>query len=220
MSPLTSKQSCIYCGATDSLTADHVPPKCLFPDPKPSDLITVPACEPCNNSLKLDDEYFRICALSQAYEDPVGEKLWQNKVIGSTLKRSPTLRSALIQKITTVELRSPAGLYLGATPGLKFDRQRVDRVINRTVRGLLWHHYRVKPGADIKFLTWKDPEVSSFQHILNSGTNLSSIGGGVFQYRHSTTIEDSEQSVWFLRFYGKTTFLIVLVRDASSQNSG
>lgn len=210
---------CVYCGMIGDLTADHVPPKCLFPDPKPTDLVTVPACASCNNSFSLDDEYFRICALTQAHEDPVGQKLWEEKVVGSTLKRSPRLKRVMLNSITTVEMRSSAGLYLGRAPGLKFDRNRIDRVLKKIVCGLLWHHYKVKPGSDINFLIWKDPDLSSVLHILTSETNLSSIGDGVFQYRHSTAVEDPEQSVWFLRFYGKTTFLITLIRD-SAQNSG
>ena len=126
----------------------------------------------------------------------------------------------MLKSITTVEMQSPTGLYLGTAPGLKFDRHRIDRVLKKIVRGLLWHHYNVKPGSDINFLIWKDPDVSSVLHILTTETTLSAFGGNVFQYRHSTTVEDPEQSVWCLRFYGKTTFLIALVRDDSSQNSG
>lgn len=37
---------------------EHVPGKCLFPKPRPTDLITVPACEQCNNGSSLEDEYF------------------------------------------------------------------------------------------------------------------------------------------------------------------
>jgi hypothetical protein len=126
----------------------------------------------------------------------------------------------MLKSITTVELKSSAGLYLGTAPGLKFDRHRIDRVLKKIVSGLLWHHYRVTPGPEINFLIWKDPDVTSVLHILTSETNLSAMEGSVFQYRHSTAVEDPEQSVWFLRFYGKTTFLIALVRDDSSENSG
>jgi len=42
-----------------STSDDHIPPKTIFGDKKPSDLITVPACEGCNNGCSLDDEYFK-----------------------------------------------------------------------------------------------------------------------------------------------------------------
>ena len=37
-------KSCYLGGATDKLTADHVIPKFLFPEPRPSNLITEDAC--------------------------------------------------------------------------------------------------------------------------------------------------------------------------------
>lgn len=93
-----------------------------------------------------------------------------------------------------------------------FPKNRVNRVLERTVRGLLWHHYRVKPGPTIKFYISMHPEVSGIAHILQL-TTASSLGDTVFQYRHATAIEDPEQSVRFLRFYAKTTFLILLRRE-------
>ena len=51
---------CIYCQINPADTVDHVPPKGLFKEPRPVDLIIVPACSTCNNSFSKDDEYFRI----------------------------------------------------------------------------------------------------------------------------------------------------------------
>src|SRR5208283_2514674 len=51
---------CLYCGRVRPLTRDDVPPKNLFPKPRPSNLITVPSCQKCNQSFMLDDEYFRL----------------------------------------------------------------------------------------------------------------------------------------------------------------
>src|SRR5438105_6810660 len=52
-------ERCIYCGADKELTVDHVPPKLLLTRPYPENLITVPACFPCNQSFQKDDEYMR-----------------------------------------------------------------------------------------------------------------------------------------------------------------
>ena len=42
------------------VTKDHVIPQCLFSRPYPSNLITVPACDACNNVEKsADDTYLR-----------------------------------------------------------------------------------------------------------------------------------------------------------------
>lgn len=54
-----SRGQCIYCGGDKDITVDHVPPKLLLTRPYPENLITVPACFPCNQSFQKDDEYIR-----------------------------------------------------------------------------------------------------------------------------------------------------------------
>src|SRR5450830_560519 len=51
--------TCTWCGAVGVVTDDHVPPRTVFADPRPPDLVTVDACLPCNRSASLDDEYFK-----------------------------------------------------------------------------------------------------------------------------------------------------------------
>ena len=57
---------CYLCGKTGKetpegkLTREHVPPRNLFPEPRPSDLITVPCCGDCNHRAHEDDEYLRL----------------------------------------------------------------------------------------------------------------------------------------------------------------
>ena len=41
---ISKEGKCIYCGNWAELTKDHIPPKCLFTDPKPENLITIPCC--------------------------------------------------------------------------------------------------------------------------------------------------------------------------------
>jgi hypothetical protein len=50
---------CIYCGKRKGTTKDHVPPKCLFPLPKPSNLVAVPCCYVCKKTYEKDDEPVR-----------------------------------------------------------------------------------------------------------------------------------------------------------------
>jgi hypothetical protein len=48
---------CIYCGrATES--RDHVPSRVLLDEPYPKNLPVVPACDACNRSYSLDEQYF------------------------------------------------------------------------------------------------------------------------------------------------------------------
>jgi hypothetical protein len=48
---------CLYCGgATES--RDHVPSRVLLDEPYPENLPVVPACDACNGSYSLDEQYF------------------------------------------------------------------------------------------------------------------------------------------------------------------
>jgi hypothetical protein len=141
----TSKSNlkqCIYCGSHEKITSDHVPPRCLFSKPRPH-LITVPACEDCNNSAKLDDEYFRIIVSAGVENNLAGQRVWREGVI-RTLRRSEKLRQHLLSNTREVEIVTPAGVIVGTGYAFKAENYRIKRVVVRIVRGLLWHHYGVK----------------------------------------------------------------------------
>jgi hypothetical protein len=210
---------CVYRGSSENITADHVPPKCLFPDPKPTNLITIPACKICNESSKLDDEYFRVCVLTNPDPSPIGWKIWDKKVIGSSLERSPPLRQRLLGDIIEVELRSPSGLIIGKAPGIRFEKSRINHVIQRIIRGLYWHHHKKVLPPETNFTILKDPHVSGVAEIINNHTVLSMVDKETFQYRHGVTDEDPSASIWLLRFYTRTTFLIITGDEGEKKSS-
>ena len=84
---------CVYCGALSPQTRDHVPPACLFPRPRPTDLVTVPACEACNAAFSMDDEYFRLAMLASATDHPQGAIAWTEAM--RSLRKRPNLRRLL-----------------------------------------------------------------------------------------------------------------------------
>ena len=47
---------CVYCGAQPE-TRDHVPSKVLLDEPYPPELPVVGACEKCNASFSMDEQY-------------------------------------------------------------------------------------------------------------------------------------------------------------------
>jgi hypothetical protein len=51
-------------------TREHVPALQLWNPPRPDDLITVPACGPCNNGTQADDDYFRASLALIAEPEP------------------------------------------------------------------------------------------------------------------------------------------------------
>ncbi len=204
---------CIYCGSAEYLTSDHVPPKCLFPDPKPNNLITVPACQTCNTGYGPDDELFRLVMATAAYENQVAKEIWDVKVLHGSLKRSPGLKSEVLTRTIAVEQRSEVGLYLGKTPALAVAddwRNRIERVITRIVRGLLWYHYklRMNPSAKVEILL--NPDLTPIRDVIQNDTKLEYGESEVFMYRYGAAVDNPEYSLWLLCFYRKTVFLIFL----------
>lgn len=117
------KWVCVYCGIEEpeirDRTRDHIPPRNLFPEPRPSDLITVPCCRQCNNSASKDDEYFRsmLAMRNDAGEHPEAQKILP--VVFRSLRRpqGSGFTKKLLQNVTPVDVRTPAGIYVGRAGG-------------------------------------------------------------------------------------------------------
>lgn len=212
----TEPDRCIYCGATEPITQDHVPPECLFPDPKPAGLVTVPACQSCNASYGLDDEYFRNLLAAGVAGHPLGDAIWAKTL--RSFERRPPIKAAMIRSLTRIERVTPAGVYVGSFVGAKIDFARVERVVIRIVRGLLWHHYRRTPPVDSRFTVRTDQDLMQFPreaiHSLREVFNecsRASIGGTAFEYLHAIPLDEPDASMWWMQFFGRINFMVVLV---------
>lgn len=212
-------ESCIYCNTSDTLTKDHVPPKCLFPKPR-GPQITVPACNACNQSFKKDDEYFAMAVAVEAYVDhPSAFQVWEQSLRPMILQ-GQGLRRMLSQSILDVDVVTSSGLHLPDRRAIRFKKSRILRVVTRIVRGLLWHHYKVKPSADAAFEIQRNPAFSDeIANFINSSTELSWIGDDIFRYRHTLIEGDTDGSIWCLQFYGCTELLVLVFgRDHASSS--
>lgn len=214
-------KQCIYCGSQEKITSDHVPPRCLFSKPRPH-LLTVPACEECNNSAKLDDEYFRIVVSVGVENNLEGQRAWREGVI-RTLRRSEKLLQHLLGSTKSVDIVTPAGVIVGTGHAFKAENDRIKRVVIRVVRGLLWHHYRVKTDPGTVFDLYVDKDVTPIKETLQL-TSISSIGGTAFQYRHGIAIDDPGSSLWWLSFYQNRHFVVIvsgkLALEAETKRKG
>src|SRR6266446_2126634 len=128
--------NCYLCGATDRLTRDHIPPKGLFPRPRPSNLHTLPCCEPCNNRASADDEYFRLAVSSLINRNLAGSKSWQ-RTVESTLKkrRIAKLIDELRNSIKPVQISTPRGSLSLVQIGAR--AEVTNRVLVRITKGFL-----------------------------------------------------------------------------------
>jgi hypothetical protein len=78
---------CIYCGGTAE-SRDHVPCRVLLDEPYPENLPVVPACEACNRSHSLDEQYFA-CLVECARTGSV-EAAQRSKIV-RILRENPAL---------------------------------------------------------------------------------------------------------------------------------
>ena len=84
---------CAYCGESPD-TRDHVPSKILLDKPFPENLPVVPACQSCNQSFSLDEEYLGCvleCIISGTTEP---QKLNRSKIT-KILSRKESLKNRL-----------------------------------------------------------------------------------------------------------------------------
>ncbi|MGD9109659.1 MAG: hypothetical protein PVG93_01845, partial [Phycisphaerales bacterium] len=137
--PRPKNKLCCFCG-NPATTMDHVPPDGIFPDPKPTNLITVPACSKCNKSSSKDDEYFRtiIAIDATSHESSNAEMLMDKKVIRQ-FKEKPALLNHLIGKMKRVNLFSEGGIYIEKGYAFECDKKRVQAVVEKIVKGLYFH---------------------------------------------------------------------------------
>lgn len=114
---------CVYCwGPTQ--TRDHAPSKVLLDEPYPENLPVVPACEACNHSFSLDEEYLAClvdCALPGVASPDVVHR--------------PKVRGALVQQPALVSLLTQARQEADAGVAFSVDVGRVRHVVLKLARG-------------------------------------------------------------------------------------
>lgn len=218
-------EGCAYCGALGELSDDHVPPKNLFAEPRPSNLITVPACPACHSDqTSMDDEYFRDMLF---LKDDAGDHPDVRKARPALFRalRRPQQRAytrELLRNTFRAPHVTPSGVYVGTRLAYHVDLKRLQLVVERTVRGI---HYaklgkRVPDEAVVDVFSedgiqTDDMEtVADFKRTIVDPVRLQEehiIGDGVFSYRVLPCSDAPGTSVWILEFYGCVRFVAMVL---------
>ena len=176
--------ACCYCGKP-ATTRDHVPTRKLFPEPRPSDLITVPACAVCNNASSKDEEYFIHVILSHVQADShaartLRKQLFSKSLSARRVRMAQRMLSAMLP-ITRVDPR------LGELRAFEIQPEPFNRSVEKIARGLYAHAYAtplparrisevvLNPGADLM----ENPVVRG---VIAGGAGRT-IGDGVFTFK-------------------------------------
>jgi hypothetical protein len=199
---------CIYCGEINTITRDHVPPKQFFPQPRPSNLITVPSCARCNEGAQIDEDYFRATFMfSDAGITPVGKKLWDQK-LDKKYKNDLGLRRKIAQDLEEVNLVTPRGLYIKRQSAIFPDSARLENVVCKIVKGLYYHEFNEIIPSSVSimayFLQTQEERNEAFELDLQSGSRS---WPEVFKYRFKRDSINNECSTWLISFYECIIFL-------------
>ena len=206
---------CCYCGEPAS-TVDHVPSRKLFPEPRPSDLITVPSCAPCNNRLSAQEIYVLHVLLSHREADtPVAGELREQLFARERTPRRVGMAQRMLSSMGSAPLLGPEGVCLGYAPTFTIDRQQFDPVIEKITRGLYWDAFSERvPTARVSevFLT---PPPDWFQHevvksVIHEGVGRS-IGNQAFEYRIGRAPEPPGVAMCVMLFFGTIPVICNLV---------
>lgn len=214
------RNACAYCAASDRLTKDHIPPEKLFPSPRPGNLITVPACGDCHSDTSRDDEYFRlkVCLREDAGNHPKARENWAAIFRSLGRVEAGGLRKSFSADMRSVQLCTPAGIYVGRRLSYDVDMVRIRRVVERIVRGFyfaergsplgLANEVRVYANEDLQQETQDVLDELTKNILLPLAAQTPKvIGDNVFSYRFHIPDENPMYSVWGLSFYGAIPFL-------------
>ncbi len=207
-SKLLKSKVCAFCGKEGDITRDHIPPRGLFGDPKPSNLITVPSCATCNNSSSADDQYF-VTALSLDMRSDAKSIGSVNKKTRRGLLRqdSRKFKENLLKNPKYLELRSPNGLYAGNTVALTIEPVRLWKTIEKIAKDLVYKITEKVVSAEYVLTTrfyyqWEDLGSDFPFYIMNhtrkNPNHHYSIGDGVFE---CYGFEIRENWFWMIDFY-------------------
>ncbi len=209
---------CVYCGQP-ATTKDHVPPKGIFPPPRPSSLITVPSCLTCNNTASRDDVYFRtvLPLIRHVAENPEAQKL--HPTIDRSLQKSESrgFRAYIQNQISKVPLLSASGLYLGEVTQMQVDWSRIESVLQRITKGLFYHHLKRRLPNDHSVDVFSSDTLHLTPEIMNTvlgtldfvqGRQRYIIGDKVFIYSFRQFQEAPNETFWVLGFFDVKPFWV------------
>jgi len=203
------ENKCYLCGGL-ATTKDHIPPLGLFPKPRPTNLITVPACHTCNNDRSLDDEYFRLMVAAGSLDAPQSLDILHQRVI-PRMRKSPALIIDFLKSVKKLNIVSEDKIHLGQVNQFIIDRPRAQAVIDKIIRGLFFKHtkFRLATSCIVEDFIYQPRIEKPLQEVI-AQLSLFNIGdGSIFSYRFCLSETNESESIWFLMFYNDSSLFTV-----------
>ena len=221
---ISSAEKCLFCKEPAN-TKDHIPPKNLFPRPRPA-LITVPACFDCNNGHSQDDAFFRNVLLN---DDRIRNLPQANALVKAyerSLRRPQAtgLAVSMLRNRIRFPLISPQGIYQGEGTALQSDFKRERKVLTRIMKGLFYHEFRRAHPEKNSISVFSSNNMGHGKDVVNTvlemisyikEENKKTIGNNIFSYGWAVTEDHSDGTFWVLTFFKTVPFFIYSVPSQS-----
>jgi hypothetical protein len=218
-------QLCALCGKREATTREHVPAQSLFPKPRPDNLITVPACTPCNQGSAADDEYLRTFFAMRREPIPSTTLDKVRAAVGRALTRPefPGLQERFARDVVFDWVPEPeaGSRVLTLQTLLKADMNRVLAVVAKNTRGVYYHvtgrvlvpeiNVLVIPDYKVDYLPpERQLQARNFLHTALAGHREAV--GEVFSFALRVTDDNPYSFAAALNYYKTFAFLAAAVR--------
>ncbi len=208
-----SSDPCVYCGSPSKPgKGDHVIAQGFFPtgSHKAGYIpICVPACAKCNCQFSADEEY-AIHTITMDYrcqENPYAVAVFNERCVPGFVRSKGKLAKIIGSGGKTVAVKTRCGVIREDHKAITIDPQRIERVVEKIVRGLHYHEFGrpVPEGATINFrinINVKIFESVAFRQFVNSTPGERVIDDGqVFRYIYGEATDKPGASAWAMAFY-------------------
>lgn len=208
-------------------TKEHVPPRCLFPEPKDLDghrrnLITVPSCEQHNSGKSADDEFLMASLAGIIGGNAVGLFHKLSKVSRAMRRTSFSLLDKALKDRTLEVVEYAPNQFIDVIWGTP-DYDRLFACFDKIARGLYLSHFGKKLVGGTKpmlgFLQNLSPNAAEFQRFVRDKVAVElkdkpSYGDNpdVFSFQFA----DQDQfglHMAHLRFYGGLSVYVTMMPD-------
>lgn len=212
---------CIYCGGRGEVTDDHVPPRSFYGKIPPKNIITVPACEPCNIGFSKNDDYVRLVLTTT---ESGKDNATRNELIG-VVKRfaerpeSKRVLSGFYESLESGYMLNESGVFVRREK-FSVEGARMNAFAARVIKALFFRvkGYRLPDGYivnAIHYRVYRQIEAMSGEHrdfwpiiiaeLLRS--SHAEAWGDVFGYSLVQSPNDPNATWWLLSLYDRAQYL-------------
>jgi hypothetical protein len=205
MSKRYKSKTCAYCatpGATE--TGDHVLARQFVPVAHRAQIPQVPACRPCNQDKAELEHYAATVMLFGGRHADAATNL---QVDGPRrLAKNQKLHRELASGSSRLWTKEPSGFLVNALT-VPIDGEKIEKLIEYIVRGLMWHHWGIVLGTDcfvdvLSLTAHGEMFFQGYSTLTARNRVRGDIGQGALVYEGAQGIDNPRVSVWEISLFG------------------